>query len=187
MYVEEQFGDNKITTGVIYIFVVITSTIFAPFVGLPLAPTASVIIGPFFTAVCSVFGWTVGAVAAFFIARNLARPILCRFVNMGRVEKYEELIPEKHIFLWLVFLRVFLPVDVLSYAIGLTKRVQFGAYITSTFIGVIPFSFIWSYGGYALMERDYTMFFIFSGIGLLLFFMSLIFYYMRRRTREIEK
>ncbi|NQV93119.1 TVP38/TMEM64 family protein [Candidatus Kaiserbacteria bacterium] len=183
-YVEGLLGDSKITVGMMYILIVITTTIFAPFAGLPLAPTTSIIIGPFLTAVCGVFGWTIGAVVAFFISRHLARPFLGRFVDLSRVEKYEKYIPEKHIFLWLVFLRIIVPVDILSYAIGLTRRIRFGEYVISTFIGVIPFSFIWAYSGYALIERDYAMFSIFSGAGLLLFFMSLMYYYTRRSEKQ---
>ena len=183
-YIEEQLGDNKITTGMVYFSVVIISTIFAPFAGLPLAPAVSVIIGPLLTSLYSVLGWTIGAIVAFFIARHLARPFLCHFIDMSRMERYEEYIPEKHIFSWLIFLRVIIPVDILSYAIGLTKRIKFPVYVISTFIGVIPFSFIWSYGGHALLKRDYTLFSIFSGIGLLLFFTSLMYYYTRNKAQN---
>ncbi|MFC1731680.1 TVP38/TMEM64 family protein [candidate division KSB1 bacterium] len=179
LYAEEQLGDNNITTGLVYLFVVIATTVFAPFAGLPLAPAVSIIIGPFLTAIYSVIGWTIGAIIAFFIARHLARPFLSRFINMKRLELYESYIPKKHIFFWLVFLRVIIPVDVLSYAIGLTRSVRFPMYLITTVIGIIPFSFIWAYGGYALMERDYTMFYAFSGTGLLLFFISIMYYYLR--------
>lgn len=184
-YVEGLLGDSKATVSITYLLVVIATTVFAPFAGLPLAPATSMIIGPFLTALYSVCGWTVGAVIAFLISRHFARPFLSRFINMNRVERYEGYIPKEHIFLWLVFLRIVIPVDILSYAIGLTKRIRFKEYVISTFVGVIPFSFIWAYGGYALLERDYLMFLIISGIGLLLFFMSLMYYYTRRRVRDI--
>lgn len=177
LYAQEYLGVSKITTGLAYLFVVITTTVFAPFAGLPLAPAVSIIVGPFLTAILSVVGWTIGAIVAFLIARHLARPFLTNFINMKRIELYESYIPQKHLFLWLTFLRVIVPVDILSYAIGLTKSVKLPIYIVTTIIGVIPFSFIWSYGGHALIEQNYSMFYIMSAIGVALFFLSLVYYY----------
>ena len=187
MYAEEHLGDNKITTGFIYFLIVLVTTIFAPFAGLPLAPAVSIVVGPFLTSVYGVLGWTAGAIIAFLIARHLARPLLCRIIDVKKAEIYETYIPEKHIFLWLVFLRVVIPIDILSYAIGLTKRVRFPVYVISTFIGVIPFSFIWTYGGYAFLEQDYVALSIFGGVGLLLFLSSLVYYRTQKRKRYISK
>lgn len=183
-YIEGLLIGNKITTGVVYVLIVILTTVFAPLAGLPFTPIVSVIVGPFITSLYNIFGWTVGAIIIFFITRYLARPILRRFIDMNKIDKYEEYIPERYIFLWLVFLRIIVPVDILSYAIGLTRRVQFPMYITSTFIGVIPFSFIWAYGGYSLIKQDYMTFSIFSGIGLLLFFLSMAYYSVYTKNRK---
>ena len=40
-----------------------------------------------------------------------------------------------------------LPVDILSYALGLFTTIKTWKYILATFIGVIPFAFIFSYAG----------------------------------------
>jgi uncharacterized membrane protein YdjX (TVP38/TMEM64 family) len=183
LFAEELLGDNKITTGLVYFSVVAITTVFAPFAGLPLAPAVSLIIGPFLTSIVSVMGWLVGAIIAFLIARHLARPFISRFVNMERLETYESYIPQKHVFLWLVFLRMIIPVDVLSYAIGMTKSIKLPMYIITTFIGIIPFSFIWSYGGYALLEKDYTLFYSLVAVGVALFFSSIVFYTVRRKRQ----
>jgi uncharacterized membrane protein YdjX (TVP38/TMEM64 family) len=187
MYAEERLSDNKFTTSIVYFSIVTITTVFAPFAGLPLSPVVSVIIGPFLTSVFSIFGWTIGAMIAFFISRHLARPILYKFVDINKIEKYESYIPENHLFLWLIFLRIIIPVDILSYAIGLTKRINFSMYAITTFIGVIPFSFIWAYGGHSLIEGDYVAFYIFSGLGAILFFLSLAYYYTQKRNKQIIK
>lgn len=186
-YAEQYFGGSPVMTGLLYLSLVVFTTVVAPFAGLPLSPAVSIIIGPFMTTVYSVIGWTIGASIAFWIARRLARPLLSRFINMEKLEKYESYIPEKHLFMWLVFLRFIIPVDILSYAIGLTKRIQFPMYLITTFIGVIPFSFVWAYGGYALIEQNHTLFTVVASVGLVLFFSSIVFYYTRRRAREISK
>lgn len=53
----------------------------------------------------------------------------------------------------LVFLRMILPVDFLSYAIGLLSQINFWKFSLATFIGVIPFSFLFSYG-YDIFSGD---------------------------------
>lgn len=184
MYAEEHLGESKVATSIVYTALIVVTTVFAPFAGLPLSPAVSIIIGPFMTAVWSVVGWAIGAFIAFFIARHLARPYLSRFVDTERLERYESYVPEKHVFWWLVFLRVIMPVDILSYAIGLASTVRFPVYAITTIIGIIPFSFIWAYGGNAILEKNYIMLSVVSAIGLVIFFSSFSFYYMRKRRNK---
>lgn len=184
MYAEEYLGESKAVTGAVYTMLIIVTTVFAPFAGLPLAPSVSIIIGPFLTALYSILGWAIGAYIAFFIARYLARPYLSRFVDTERLERYESYIPETHLFWWLIFLRVVMPVDILSYAIGLTSTIRFPLYAITTAIGIAPFSFIWAYGGNAALERDYFALFIIAAAGLTLFLFSCSFYYARRRRNK---
>lgn len=184
MYAEEHLGDSKIITGIVYTALIIVTTVFAPFAGLPLSPAVSIIVGPFLTAIYSVIGWAIGAYIAFFIARHLARPYLSRFVDTKHLERYESYIPEKHLFWWLIFLRVIMPVDILSYAIGLASSVRFPMYAVTTVIGITPFSFIWAYGGNAILEKDYAVLTMISAIGLALFISSFSFYYARHKRNQ---
>ena len=181
---EKYLTGNNFFVGFLYTVLLIVTTVFAPFAGLPFSPITSLIIGPFITTILSVVGWTIGAVIAFLIARYLARPVLSRFVNMERVKKYEEYIPQKHIFLWLVFLRILIPVDILSYAIGLASSIRLLTYTTATFIGIIPFSFIWVYGGHSFVEKNYTPLFFFIGLGLLIFVVSMYVYYRYNHRKD---
>ena len=180
-WVENRLAGNGVLVGLTYTALLIVTTVLAPLAGLPFAPVAALEIGPALTTLLSVIGWTIGAVIAFLIARHIGRPMLIRLVDMQKVEKYESYIPKRHVFLWLVFLRVIIPVDVLSYAIGLASTIQLPLYTLSTALGVIPFSIIWVYGGHAFIERNYTSFFIFAGFGLLLFFVSVYVYLQRRK------
>jgi uncharacterized membrane protein YdjX (TVP38/TMEM64 family) len=178
--VEEHLSDNPFLIAGVYLALLIVTTVIAPFAGLPLAPVTSLAVGPFLTSILSIVGWTIGAMIAFIIARYIGKPILVRFVDIQKVERYERQIPERHVFLWLVFLRILIPVDVLSYAIGLASTVRFPVYILSTVIGVTPFSFIWVYGGHAILEKNYTILFIATILGLLLFSVAVYGYWRQR-------
>jgi len=55
--------------------------------------------------------------------------------------------PHQNLFWSVVLLRMALPVDVLSYGIGLFSKMSFSTYFWATLIGVVPFSFIYAYVG----------------------------------------
>lgn len=183
-YATQYFGDNLVIVGVVYIFFIIIATVIAPLAALPLAPAISILIGPFLTAILSIIGWTLGAIIAFLIARNFGRPVLSRFVDIKRVEKYESYIPKQHTFIWLIFLRMIIPVDILSYAIGFLSTIQLRTYSIATAIGVSPFAFIFVYGGNALLEKHYGILLLVVVAGLSLFISS-IYFYRRRNKNEI--
>ena len=56
--------------------------------------------------------------------------------------------PKEDQFWTMVFLRMILPVDILSYALGIFSNVKFGPYVASTLLGKIPLIFLLSYFGY---------------------------------------
>lgn len=141
----ELLTGDSIWGPVIYVFVLATAIVAAPLSALPAIPVASTIWGPFLTGILSILGWTLGAGIAFSIARRFGRPIAARFVNLKRVDEMAEAALGREDFWTIVILRVVLPADVLSYALGLFGEVKFSTYIFATFLGVIPFAFIYSY------------------------------------------
>ena len=66
---------------------------------------------------------------------------------MKDIEKFERLIPEENIFWSIVFFRMAIPVDILSYLLGLFSHIKFRTYALATVIGVIPFAFVFAYAG----------------------------------------
>ncbi len=177
---------NPITVSLVFTLLVFTTTVIAPMAALPLAPLVSTVIGPFAVGVLSVLGWTLGAVVAFLLARHLGKPLLIRFVDMEKLEKYEAYVPQQQVFLWLVLLRVLIPVDVLSYAIGLSTTIRLSTYTLATAIGVAPFSFVWAYGGNAFFERNFTQVVLLLVAGLALFAFSFYMYYYAKRKNKKE-
>lgn len=131
------------------------ATVAAPVAVLPAVPFAALILGPFPTALYSILGWSLGAIVAFLIARHVARPVLERFIPLSAVARYERLIPEDAQFWWIVLLRLVIPVDILSYAIGIVSRISLARYAAATVIGVTPFSFVFSYLGVAIVSGKF--------------------------------
>ncbi|KKT88026.1 MAG: hypothetical protein UW87_C0019G0008 [Candidatus Moranbacteria bacterium GW2011_GWC2_45_10] len=166
-----------------FIFTVleIVSIVVAPISTIFLIPVAANIFGPLLTALLSVLGWTLGSVIAFGIARRFGRPVLERIVEPEKLEKYRNYISPDAEFLTVLLLRVMFPVDVVSYAVGLFTVMRFRKYLLATVIGITPFSFIYSYGGDAILMGDYRFFsFIALGSAVFLLGVSLIFRNLRK-------
>jgi len=142
-----EFLDRGILGRLVYVFITITATVIAPLTALPLLPIVSNAWGWFTAAVLTIIGWTIGSLIAFIIARRYGIPLIKKFISLKTIEKYEKLIPEENVFWTIVFLRMSIPVDLLSYALGLFSKIKTGKYILATIIGVAPFAFIISYVG----------------------------------------
>ncbi|MEK6914810.1 MAG: VTT domain-containing protein [Nanoarchaeota archaeon] len=143
----ESYISKNYYWALIFIILEIFATVAAPVSAVPLIPIFSNIYGWFITGLLSIIGWTIGSVISFFLARKYGVPLVNKLVNLDKVHKLEKNIPDEHLFLSIVILRMILPVDILSYALGLFSKVKFGTYFWATLIGIIPFAFIWAYVG----------------------------------------
>lgn len=156
-----------------FIGALIAAVVLAPVTVVPLIPLAGSVFGPFWAGVLSVIGWTLGAIAAYLLARYIGKPIVKYIVPLESIEKFEARLSGQATFWGLVALRIVVPVDVLSFAVGLFTRMPLYPYALATLIGVTPFSFIFSYGGTALAEGSIGRLVTISVVGLLLFFVVL--------------
>ncbi len=140
-----------INTGIsgllLYIFVVVIAEVIAPITAMPLLPIVSNTWGWLTAAITSIIGWTLGAWIAFAIARKYGVPLVKKFIPLKKLEKIEKRIPQKHLFWGVVFLRISIPVDILSYTLGLFTKMKTYPYLIATLIGVTPFAFIFAYAG----------------------------------------
>lgn len=98
------------------------------------------------TALLSAAGWWAGCLIAFQIAR-FGRRYLERVTSLEAVDRFEEKVPADIGFGGIVVLRMILPVDLVSFALGLFKRLRFLTYAAASLIGILPFAFVWSYAG----------------------------------------
>jgi len=114
---------------------------------MPLIPVVSNIYGWFLAGVVTVIGWTFGSIIVFFISRKYGVPLIKKFVSLKKINKFESKIPKENLFIDIVLLRMIIPVDILSYALGLFSKVKFKTYVLATIIGITPFAFVFSFLG----------------------------------------
>ena len=131
----------------VYFLIVILEVVLAPITFVPMIPLASGLWGWFLAGLLTLIGWTTGSLIAFFIARKGGVPLIERFVSFQKIQKLEKLILEDHLFIGIILLRILIPIDLMSYAIGLFSGVGWKKYTLASFIGFIPFSFFLAYSG----------------------------------------
>ena len=138
---------NNIYGMILYVFILITATVIAPLNAMPFVPIASNLWGWFLAGILSIIGWGLGALIAFWLAREFGLPLVKKIIPIKKIEELEKRIPQKNIFWSIIFLRMSIPVDILSYALGLFSHIRFKIYALATFIGIAPFAFIFAYLG----------------------------------------
>jgi uncharacterized membrane protein YdjX (TVP38/TMEM64 family) len=134
---------------IVYVFLFIFETVIAPISLLPLIPIASNLWGILITGLLGVIAWTIGNGIIFFLCKKFRKPVLKRFVSMRIVNEFDSFLPRKHLYANLIILRIILPNDIFSYALGLLTDVKFKTYFITAVIGIIPYSFVMAYLGKA--------------------------------------
>jgi uncharacterized membrane protein YdjX (TVP38/TMEM64 family) len=101
-------------------------------------------------AIVNVIGATLGAIAAFLLARGALRGRIERItsghVKFGALDR--AIIQEGTKIMWLVRLSGFPPFTWVNYAFGLTG-IRLGPYVLTTFFGIIPGSLAFTWAGAA--------------------------------------
>lgn len=143
----KSFIGNNFLGVLVYILITIIAVVIAPISMVPLIPIASNLWGWFNAGIINIIGWGIGSFIVFFICRRYGVPLVKRFVSLKKINSFEKKIPKENLFLDIVLLRMIIPVDILSYALGLFSKVKFRVYAIATIIGLIPFAFVFSYLG----------------------------------------
>jgi uncharacterized membrane protein YdjX (TVP38/TMEM64 family) len=130
-----------------YVLITLLATVFAPVSTVPLIPIAAQAWGWVTAGILSIIGWVIGSMIAFVLARRYGARLVGRIVPLQKIQKFEAKLSSRNQFWTVVLLRLTVPVDVLSYAIGLFSTMPAKSYLLATTIGVIPFAFIFAYTG----------------------------------------
>ena len=142
-----RFIDHNPILGIcLYIGLNVLDAVFAPGATLPLIPVAAHAWGRVPAALVTIFGWTLGSLIAFGIARRWGYPIVRKVTSMKRLREMKPYIP-KNMFWGIVLLRLVLPMDVISYVLGLFTEMPAPRYMMATAIGVAPSAFLLAYLG----------------------------------------
>lgn len=146
-----------------YTLITAVATIIAPLSTIPFIPIAVGIWGSLVTAILNIIGWAIGALGAFFISRKYGRAFVEKIVTKERLESVGKRFPEKNIFWTIIFLRMTVPVDVLSYALGLFENITWKMY-TVTLVGIIPFAFVFAYAGTLSIELQILLILLIAAV-----------------------
>lgn len=152
-----------------YIAILVAAVVLMPLTAMFIISIATGIMGPLATALLSVVGWTLGAAIAFLISRYVGRSVVEKRIDLSKIDAYIDRMPHDSQFLFIVILRLTLPVDLVSYALGLTKSLSFTSYIAATALGVVWFSFAFAYLGDAFINREVFLFLEITLASLLMF------------------
>jgi uncharacterized membrane protein YdjX (TVP38/TMEM64 family) len=148
-----------------YVTILAASIIFAPLGTGFLLPIAANSYGPLLAAIYSILGWTIGSVVAFWIARHFGHRKIKETTFMRRLKSYESAISEYHFYGLIVLLRMALPVDVVSYALGFMSKIGYKAFLVTTVLGITPLAFVFTFASTASAEIQLTI----SSLAALLF------------------
>ncbi|MEX0930914.1 MAG: VTT domain-containing protein, partial [Candidatus Paceibacterota bacterium] len=169
LYLTEMLSGMNFMSYVIYVLLLVSAVVFMPLTIMPIIPFAATLFGPFITVMLSIIGWTIGAVIAFLISRYAARPVLARFVSFEKLDAVTESMPHNAHFFIIILMRLSMPVDIVSYALGLSKNIKLFEYVLATAIGVSWFSFAFAYLGDALLTGNMLLIIKVAGASTLVF------------------
>lgn len=130
----------------IFLLIEIMGVLVAPINTVIFTPFAVAAWGPLGAAALSLVGWTIGSLLAYELARHYGQLLLTRFASLRKIEESAHLLPESNLFWSVVLLRVLVPADLVSYALGLFTPMRRGPYALATLLGYIPSALVYSYG-----------------------------------------
>jgi uncharacterized membrane protein YdjX (TVP38/TMEM64 family) len=93
--------------------------------------------GRVIAALVTTAGWTAGSLIGFLIARRWGYPIVRRITSIERLRGMKRYIPED-LFWSITVVRLVLPMDLISYAVGLFTDIGWSKYIAATALGLMP-------------------------------------------------
>jgi uncharacterized membrane protein YdjX (TVP38/TMEM64 family) len=163
----------------LYLILNVLDAVLAPGATLPLIPVASQVWGRVLAALATTAGWTLGSLIAFLIARRWGYPIVRKLTSIRRVRSMRGYIPDD-LFWSIVFARLVLPMDVISYVLGLFTHIGWWEYLVATALGVTPSAFLLTYLGQLPHAYEVMAF----GIGTMLLIGS--FLVKRRRKGSVR-
>jgi len=180
-----QFG---ILAPIAYIVIYILATLlFLPDALLAIAGGA--LFGKYLGTLYSMTGVVIGATIAFLMARYLGRDFIEKWVieKSSTLQKYDKKLKRHGLWVMLVFRLIpFFPYNALNFALGLTD-VKLSDYIITTVIGLVPGTFMYSYFGDALAQKDWTTLIVLAIIVMLILLVLWIYWRWSRKYPGKDK
>jgi len=131
----------------VFVLLNIIGIVIAPVTVIPLIVIVTGVWGGFVAAIATLVAWTLGSVIAFWISRKFGVPIVARFISLKELYEFEERFSFVVSFWGVLLLRMVIPVEILSYGLGLFSRIGFWKYTLATVLGLLPVCFVFGYLG----------------------------------------
>ncbi|MBU2503807.1 MAG: VTT domain-containing protein [Nanoarchaeota archaeon] len=129
---------NSILGAFLYSFAFFLAVVIAPISAIPLLPIAAKIWGVFPATVLSITGLTSGSTVAFMISQKYGSIVAKKFFSQKQIDKIEKKFIGDN-YLWkILFMRMILPAELLSYVLGISKKIELKKFVVATTIGMIP-------------------------------------------------
>jgi uncharacterized membrane protein YdjX (TVP38/TMEM64 family) len=161
--IEAYIRQHPLAGLLLYIALNIVDALIAPGATLPLIPVAADAWGRILAALITTAGWAVGSLMAFLIARRWGYPVVKKLTSRERLRQLAKYIPDD-LFWSVVLLRVVMPMDVLSYVLGLLTDLSWNRYVIATALGLLPSAFLLTYLGHLRHGYEIIMFVIGAGV-----------------------
>lgn len=172
---------DSIAGVLIFIFLAALSAMLSPLSSVPLVPLSLVIWGPFLTSLMLLLGWLIGGIAAYAIGLKFGYPLVSSFIPHEKIDKWSRQLERKvSIFLVLAF-RIMTPSET-GYIFGILKY-PFLVYVLVTLLSEIPFAFVISYAGSAILEKERQIFWLLAIASAA--FLALVYQAYRREFKRI--
>lgn len=165
---DSYIAENPKTGISVFLGLAAVSAILSPFSSAPLVPPAILIWGTKWTVAFLVVGWALGGLIAYIVGRYAGYPILRRFPGFHKIQYYRHKLPEGKEFAYVLLLRLALPSELMSYALGII-RYHFWKYLLATVLTEIPFALLTVYASRAIIEIRPLEFAFLLLIGLIFF------------------
>jgi len=118
----------------VIIGIIISETVIAPIPGTLVPIVVGALYGIWPGILYAWVGNMIGSMIAFWIARKFGRPIVKKIVSKEKIEKYDHYLHRRKMAIWVVYFIPLLPLDVISFVIGLSK-IRFKFFVTVLSIG----------------------------------------------------
>jgi uncharacterized membrane protein YdjX (TVP38/TMEM64 family) len=125
-----------------------------------------ILFGPAWGILFSILGLTLGSLIAFGLARLIGRPLVELFISQETISRYDYVMKHKGRFLaFLLFFIPGFPKDILCYLLGL-GHMRTGDFLIVSTAGRLLGTALLTFGGTALRDGRYGLFFAIIGIGI---------------------
>ncbi|MBU2575807.1 TVP38/TMEM64 family protein [Patescibacteria group bacterium] len=112
------------------------------------------IFGPYMGFVYNYFGWVLGAIIVFWLARYFGRRFVNLFISEEKLARFDKIVGQGIYIIFFLLLLPGAPDDFLVYVMALSKSIKFKTFLWMILIGKIPGKIATSFLGAGVAEHS---------------------------------